>query len=105
MPTVGLHTLHYARSPFYCTVRIGSQTVESRATSGTSVAARTTYAAFLDVKPAFDSVSRERLTVLLYDCGIARVPPRQWAYGLGLGVMRRPCFTCNATQRNATQLY
>ena len=24
-----LHTLHYARSPFYCTVRIGSQTVES----------------------------------------------------------------------------
>jgi hypothetical protein len=21
MPTVGLHTLHYARSPFYCTVR------------------------------------------------------------------------------------
>ena len=29
MPTVGLHTLHYARSPFYCTVRIGSRTVES----------------------------------------------------------------------------
>jgi hypothetical protein len=24
-----LHTLHYACSPFYCTVRIGSQTVES----------------------------------------------------------------------------
>ena len=24
-----LHTLHYARSPFYCTVRIGSRTVES----------------------------------------------------------------------------
>jgi hypothetical protein len=29
MPTVGLHTLHYARSPFYCNVRFGSQTVES----------------------------------------------------------------------------
>ncbi len=29
MPTVGLHALHYAHSPFYCTVRIGSRTVES----------------------------------------------------------------------------
>ena len=51
-------------------VAILMMAVESRAMSGTTVAARTTYAAFLDVKSAFDSVSRERLTVLLYDCGI-----------------------------------
>ena len=69
-------------------VAILMMAVESRAMSGTTVAARTTYAAFLDVKSAFDSVSRERLTVPLYDCGIrgarrrARVPPRQWAHEL-----------------------
>ena len=44
--------------------------MESRAMSGATVAARTTYAAFLDVKSAFDSVSREHLTVRLYDCGV-----------------------------------
>jgi hypothetical protein len=66
-------------------VSILTMLVESRAMAGATSAERTTYACFLDVKAAFDSVSRERLTVALYDCGIRG---RTLAYLRASGLMK-----------------